>query len=76
VVVSGPRKPFRLCSTTTESTKYVLAFLSIGSRRIEYFGGTSTPGTAWMLSHPHTRPGAKRERPNGALHRQRPLRMP
>jgi len=27
----------------------VLAFLSIGSRRIEYFGCTSKPDTAWML---------------------------
>jgi putative transposase len=28
---------------------YVLAFLSIGSRRIEYFACTSKPNTAWML---------------------------
>jgi transposase InsO family protein len=28
---------------------YVLAFLSIGSRRIEYFALTSKPDTAWML---------------------------
>jgi putative transposase len=28
---------------------YVLAFLSIGSRRIEYFACTSKPDTAWML---------------------------
>jgi putative transposase len=28
---------------------YVLAFISIGSRRIEYFAVTSKPDTAWML---------------------------
>jgi putative transposase len=28
---------------------YVLVFLSIGSRRIEYFACTSNPNTAWML---------------------------
>jgi putative transposase len=28
---------------------YVLAFLSIGSRRIEYVASTSKPNTAWML---------------------------
>jgi putative transposase len=28
---------------------YVLAFVSIGSRRIEYFAITSRPDTAWML---------------------------
>jgi putative transposase len=28
---------------------YVLVFLSIGSRRIEYFACTSKPDTAWML---------------------------
>ena len=28
---------------------YVLVFLSIGSRRIEYFACTSKPNTAWML---------------------------
>jgi len=28
---------------------YVLAFLSIGSRRIEYFAVTSKPDTGWML---------------------------
>jgi putative transposase len=28
---------------------YVLAFISIGSRRIEYFAITSKPDTAWML---------------------------
>jgi putative transposase len=28
---------------------YVLAFISIGSRRIEYFALTSKPDTAWML---------------------------
>jgi hypothetical protein len=28
---------------------YVLVFLSIGSRRIEYFACTSSPTTAWML---------------------------
>jgi putative transposase len=28
---------------------YVLAFLSIGSRRIEYFACTSKPATAWIL---------------------------
>jgi putative transposase len=28
---------------------YVLVFLSIGSRRIEYFACTSRPNTAWML---------------------------
>jgi putative transposase len=28
---------------------YVLAFISIGSRRIEYFAVTRTPDTAWML---------------------------
>lgn len=28
---------------------YVLAFLSIGSRRIEYLACTSNPNTAWML---------------------------
>jgi putative transposase len=28
---------------------YVLVFLSIGSRRIEYFACTSSPNTAWML---------------------------
>jgi putative transposase len=31
------------------SRLYVLAFLSIGSRRIEYFAVTSRPDTAWML---------------------------
>jgi transposase InsO family protein len=28
---------------------YVLAFLSVGSRRLEYFACTSKPDTAWML---------------------------
>jgi putative transposase len=28
---------------------YVLVFLSIGSRRIEYFACTNSPNTAWML---------------------------
>src|SRR5262245_6903686 len=28
---------------------YVLAFISIGSRRVEYFAVSSTPNTAWML---------------------------
>jgi putative transposase len=28
---------------------YVLAFISIGSRRVEYFAVTSKPNTAWML---------------------------
>jgi putative transposase len=28
---------------------YVLAFISIGSRRVEYFAITSKPDTAWML---------------------------
>ena len=28
---------------------YVLVFLSIGSRRVEYFACTSRPNTAWML---------------------------
>jgi putative transposase len=28
---------------------YVLVFLSVGSRRIEYFACTSSPNTAWML---------------------------
>jgi putative transposase len=28
---------------------YVLAFISIGNRRIEYFAVTSRPDTAWML---------------------------
>jgi putative transposase len=28
---------------------YVLVFMSIGSRRIEYFACTSNPGSAWML---------------------------
>lgn len=28
---------------------YVLAFISIGSRRVEYFALTSRPDTAWML---------------------------
>jgi putative transposase len=28
---------------------YVLAFLSIGSRRVEYLACTSSPNTAWML---------------------------
>jgi putative transposase len=28
---------------------YVLVFLSIGSRRVEYFACTSKPNTAWML---------------------------
>jgi putative transposase len=28
---------------------YVLVFLSLGSRRIEYFACTSNPNTAWML---------------------------
>src|SRR5205814_9676947 len=28
---------------------YVLAFISIGSRRIEYFAITSKPDTGWML---------------------------
>ena len=28
---------------------YVLVFLSIGSRRVEYFACTSNPNTAWML---------------------------
>ena len=28
---------------------YMLAFISIGSRRIEYFACTSKPDTAWML---------------------------
>jgi putative transposase len=28
---------------------YVLAFISIGSRRVEYFAATSKPDTAWML---------------------------
>ena len=28
---------------------YVLVFLSIGSRRIEYLACTSSPNTAWML---------------------------
>jgi putative transposase len=42
---------------------YVLAFISLGSRRIEYF--------AW-----HAGPGAERERPHGALGRHRPPRMP
>jgi putative transposase len=28
---------------------YVLAFLSIGSRRVEYFALTSKPNTTWML---------------------------
>jgi putative transposase len=27
----------------------VLAFISIGSRRVEYFAITSKPNTAWML---------------------------
>jgi putative transposase len=28
---------------------YVLAFIAIGSRRVEYFACTSKPNTAWML---------------------------
>lgn len=28
---------------------YVLAFITVGSRRIEYFAPTSKPNTAWML---------------------------
>jgi hypothetical protein len=28
---------------------YVLAFIAVGSRRIEYFACTSRPNTAWML---------------------------
>jgi putative transposase len=28
---------------------YVLAFISVGSRRVEYFAVTSKPDTAWML---------------------------
>jgi hypothetical protein len=28
---------------------YVLVFLSVGSRRIEYLACTSKPNTAWML---------------------------
>src|SRR5205823_11431724 len=28
---------------------YVLAFISIGSRRVDYFALTSKPDTAWML---------------------------
>ena len=97
---------------------YVLVFLSIGSRRVEYFACTSKPNTAWMLQqarnllmelddrdrqvrflihdrdakfppafdallrqredqdHPHAGPGAERERPHGALGRQRPPRVP
>jgi transposase InsO family protein len=30
---------------------YVLGFISIGSRRVEYFACTSKPDTAWMLQH-------------------------
>ncbi|HYZ76876.1 MAG TPA: hypothetical protein VE596_05830 [Gaiellaceae bacterium] len=29
---------------------YVLVFLSVGSRRIEYLARTSKPNTAWMLA--------------------------
>ena len=32
---------------------YVLAFISIGSRRVEYFAITSKPDTAWMLQQAH-----------------------
>ena len=33
---------------------YVLVFLSVGSRRIDYFACTSNPDTAWMLQHAAT----------------------
>jgi putative transposase len=33
---------------------YVLVFLSIGSRRIEYFACTSNPNTEWMLQQART----------------------
>jgi putative transposase len=97
---------------------YVLAFLSVGSRRVEYLACTSKPNSTWMLQqarnllmelddrgrpvrflihdrdakfprafrrtprgredqdHPHSRPGAERERAHGALGRQRPPRVP
>jgi hypothetical protein len=46
---------------------YVLAFISIGSRRIEYFAITSKPDTAWMLQLPRPtadpRPPPTRARP-------------
>jgi hypothetical protein len=35
---------------------YVLAFISVGSRRIEYIAVTSKPGTAWMLQQARNLP--------------------
>jgi hypothetical protein len=33
---------------------YVLAFISIGGRSVEYFALTSKPDTAWMLPQART----------------------
>jgi putative transposase len=44
-----PRCDFFTVDTVWRRRLYVLAFLSLGSRRVEYFACTSKPNSAWML---------------------------
>ena len=51
---TSPRESILACDFFTVDTVwlrrlYVLVFLSVGSRRIEYFACTGSPNTAWML---------------------------
>ena len=47
---------------------YVLAFISIDSRRVEYFALTDKPDTAWMLQQARNLPdGTRRPQPAGAV---------
>jgi putative transposase len=54
---------------------YVLVFLSIGSRRVEYVACTSNPNTAWMLQQaPQPADGTRRSTAAGAVPDPRPRR--
>jgi putative transposase len=57
---------------------YVLAFISIGSRRIEYFSITSKPHTAWMLQQTRNLPMQldNRDRPVRSLIHDRDAKSP
>jgi len=46
-----PRCDFFTVDTVWLRHLYVLVFLSVGSRRIEYVACTNNPNTAWMLQH-------------------------
>jgi putative transposase len=49
LLAASPHAIFFTVDTVWLRRLYVLAFISIGSRRLEYFACTPNPNTAWML---------------------------